>query len=377
MYEIKELREQRKDLLAEQREIFNKAQDAGRNLTIEESRRFDKIEKQFREIDGTLRAHQAIVEDLGQRAATGAKSTVLGDIAHGLVTGRSENFHSRSIDLTSGAATVQDPVVMDEIITTLIPQNRLAGLGARIENITPYSQWAVVTAPPAVTWFAEGGTLSADTALTISSKKVELKTAVALVKVSKLLLQDSSDRARQLVNTEIINQLNAEMNRVALSGAAGSNEPVGLDNVAGLQTVDAASAVLTDYSSHVAAVSKLLSVNVPIGNIGYIQGITSWAQEAAFADSTGQPLMIPPSIAGTRNFATSAVLENYGGTTDETRIYVGDFSQMVIGLGGTFSMELVERYADTMHTAFLVYVRMDSTVLRPNNFVRIQNIATA
>jgi len=377
MYEIKELKEQRKDLVAEQREIFNKAQDAGRNLTTEESRRFDKIEKQFREIDGTIRAHQTIVEDLGKRAATGAKSTVFGDIAHGLVTGRSESFQNRAIDLTSGAATVQDPVVMDEMINTLIPQNQLAGLGARIQNITNYAQWATVTAPPAVTWFSEGGTLSADTALTIGSKKVEMKTAVALVKVSKPLMHDSSDRARQLVNTEIINQLNAEMIRVVLSGAAGSYEPVGLDNVAGVQTVDAGSLALTSYSNHIAAVSKLLNVNVPLQNIGYIQGITSWSQEAAFADSTGQPLMVPPSIAGTRNFATSAVLENYGGTTDETRIYAGDFSQMLIGLGGTVSMELVERYADTMHTAFLVYMRMDSTVLRPNNFVMVQNIATA
>jgi HK97 family phage major capsid protein len=377
MFELKSLREQHKDVTLQMREIMDKAQGENRTLTIEESRKFDNLEQEARRFSGSIRAAEVMVNQMGESTKQGRKSTILGDMAHGLMTGKRDHIQNRSIDLTSGAATVQDPVVLDEIIHTLTPLNRLADLGARIQNIGNYSQWPVVTAPPAVTWFAEGDTLTADSALTISSKKVELKTAVALVKVSKLLLHDSSDRARDLVNTEIINALNAEMIRVALSGASGSNEPTGLDTVSGVQTVDAGQAVLTNYSQHISAVGKLLAVNVPRERIGYVQGITSWEQEAAFADTTGQPLMVPPSIANMPNFATSGVLENYGVGTDETRIYAGDWSQMVLGLGGSFSLELVERYADTMHTAFLVYMRMDSTVLRPNNFVRIQNIATA
>lgn len=312
---------------------------------------------------------------------------VLYDMMRSLYTGeqpRREPFSPRrDFTLAGTTATIQDPQVNQEFFLSLKARNPLDMMGARfIQGGPNFNQFPVETTAPTVTWFEEGDTLT-DGGGVIGAKKIEYRTAAILLKASNFWLEDSAYQIGGRVITDMaLDAINEAIVKVALHGAAADGQPVGLDNVANVQTVAAGGAIV-DYSKHIEAVRKLLAANVVRENITGIMSPKAWEQIQTLRetidvneDPTGQHFLMPPGIVDLRQYVSSAVLEDYG--TDPnftTRIYLGDFSNMLIGMSGPRVQILKERYADEMTTGFLVHLRIDMQVVRPTAFCRIEGIA--
>lgn len=380
---LQQAREKVHNFRRDMRMLIDQADKEGRTLTPDEQAKFDKMEADKEQAQKALDERLKEI-DYRQKEFAGERAradnleapNLFGRVAQKLFTGEAQE---RGITSTSGAATIQDPVLQMEIINTLKDSNPLSRLGARFKSLPNHAKWPKVTAPPSVTWFSEGDTISADSAMTIGSVDITLRTAPILVKASKLWLQDSGDMGRALIGTEIVNAIQEQVINVALHGSTASKQPNGLDNRTGdgVQTESLSSVAISDYDAFVDCVGNIAANNADLSKVGYIYGTSTLKQLAKLKATTNDPLQPPKIIADMPGYHTNAVLENYGAGTNETRVYFGDFSQMVIGMGGTFRMELAEKYADTLETGFLIWMRMDLTLLHPNLFCILTDVATS
>jgi HK97 family phage major capsid protein len=344
---------------------WNKYQDIidDRDSQIDESKRFKKRLG--------LKADQA----RGHHVTDRANTNVWGNTAFDLASGRRETRDG--ITFSNGSAAVETDNVRNEVIQQLTATNRLAALGARIMGMDNYQVFPKVDQNPSAQHWASGDQILVDGAMQISARAMEHKTVAVMVKTDKTYLLDSGDRGKKMIGDAIEGAINEAIINSVLHGNNANKEPNGLDNISGILSIDGGGAAVTDYALHLDATAALMAKNVQSDRIGYIQGTRTWRQTAGLVGTDGQPLMAPKAIGDLRNFHTTAVLEDYGVGTDQTRLYFGDFSNLIIGLGGTFKMELAEKYADTLQTAFLVWMRYDVQVLRPDNFCIVENLATA
>jgi HK97 family phage major capsid protein len=80
---------------------------------------------------------------------------------------------------------------------------------------------------------------------------------------------------------------------------------------------------------------------------------TTIAKFKSSADS--QPLRVPDVVAAVPAFRTNQI-GNTGGSPDDTTMFVGDFTQLMIGLRSSFRLE-VSRVAGTAFEKLQIWVR--------------------
>ena len=171
-------------------------------------------------------------------------------------------------------------------------------------------------------------------------------------------------------------ELRQHLAQCVLSGdATNPGEFTGLDNYAGVPTVDAGSAALTNWNPIIDAYESLLSKNVNKQNIAAVVSPAVWSQIARFTCSDNHPINMPKELEGMRMIVSSAVADTYGAGSDESRIYIGDWSQMFLGVSGNFEMTLNERFADFDMTGLLLLTRADMQIYDEEAMTIITNIA--
>ena len=280
---------------------------------------------------------------------------------------------NRDLNTAGATAILQNPKIMQEIFYSLEANNPLATLGAQILNVDNYTSWPVVTTPPTIAWVDESDTITPDAALVIGSKKITFYNAAAIVKIHRFTLEDSAVDSAQLVQSEIIRAIRREMMRVVFHGDNSSKQPDGLDNISGVQ--DVSGATFTGYGPIIEAFAACMGEDAPLENIGMVGGVNLWERMTKWEDQQLNPKIVPPAFSRSKGFHyTSVISESFGTTPYLTRAYVGDFSNLRVGFSGPVSLQLMERYADSLNYAILVYFRMDVQAIRPANFCRIEDI---
>ena len=292
------------------------------------------------------------------------------------MVGLDMDIENRAI-VSSGSALIQNPNVVDDIVYALQSSNPLVDAGVQFVNVENNRQVPKVTAYPAANWVTESSTLGA-TDPTIGSIKWELKDIAVLVKVKNNVLYDAKADVQRLVSEVTQRAINDAILKAMFYGANGSNQPEGIDNFTDALKVDMGTngAALQNYNPFISATRKLMDVNIVKKNISFIYNPSIAETIAGFVDTTSQPLNAPKMIADLRHLETTAVKSDYtqGSATDTTRVYAGDFSKMVVGLGGSFSITLDQRYADELTTGFIVHTRIDMKPLFENAFCIIEGI---
>lgn len=373
MYQFseKQLLERRAQLYDDMQLLTDVAKHEKRNFTADEAQTWNAKMRETLAITDQIKE---INDDLLQPTFTGEKKT--GDLILEGMRALYRNEQTRAFTLAGTTATITNPSVSTDWFLTLKAQNPLFKAGARLLSTRNYTQWPVETTAPAVVWFDEGDTMTPDSTGVIGSKKVTYRTASILINASNFWLEDSEgDIGGAIISKMATDAINEAIGKVCLNGVSANGQPVGLDSVANVQTV-AAGGALTNYSKPIEAVRKLLAANVEREKIHAIMSPQGWEQMQLLADQNDQFLMAPPGIADIPQHVTSAVLENYG--TDPnftTRMYLGDFSNMLVAAEGPRIQILKERFADKFETGFLVHLRIDMQVLRPTTFCRIEGIA--
>jgi HK97 family phage major capsid protein len=391
--------EKRGDLVKRCNEIVDKADLEKRSLVDSERHEFEGISVELAAIDSELykddmdriirrnsgnhinvtreERNGLAEEPLRQNSGNEKRfSYALGQTMRQMV-GLDPHIEKRAI-VSAGSALIQNPNIVDEIIFSLQSRNPLVDAGVQFVNIDNNKQMPRVTAYPQANWVNEAGTVGASDP-TIDGLKWELKDVAVLVKVKNNVLYDAAIDVQRLI-TEVAERAINDAILKAMFYGTGSNQPKGIDNFIDVLKVDMGTdgAALQNYNPFVSATRKLMDVNIGKNDVSFIYNPFVAETIAGFADTTGQPLNAPKMIEALRSFETTAVKSDYtqGATSDTTRIYAGDFSKMVVGLGGSFSITLDQRYADELTTGFIVHSRIDMKPLFENAFCIIEGITT-
>ncbi len=129
----------------------------------------------------------------------------------------------------------------------------------------------------------------------------------AAIKVSRELLEDSVN-ADRIIMKNLSQSMALAMDAAILYGSGSSNQPTGVKNTSGVQTISMGSAGATpaDFKKLSAAVGNLLSANFQ-GPFGAIYAPRTSATFDSLTDSLGQPLHMPPNVDALEKYVTGQV----------------------------------------------------------------------
>ena len=225
---------------------------------------------------------------------------------------------------------------------------------------------------PTPSWRAENAAVSSSDP-TFGRVRFTPKTLAVVVKASRELLEDSLNIGEAM--PRILGEaIASEVDRVALLGSGSSNEPTGVANITGVNEVAKSASALSDFSDIITAQQLILEDNGEVGD-AMIMAPRTYAELAKLEDTTGQPLQAPAPVSSLRRLVTSKIPTNGGTGTNESSIYLGDFSQLKIGVRSNPRVEILrERFSDNLQYGFLVYQRVDVQVFHAGSLAKITGI---
>ncbi|MBY5961721.1 phage major capsid protein [Marinobacter nauticus] len=301
----------------------------------------------------------------------------VGRYLRAMVTGAKNEAERRALaEGTDSAGGFTVPEILGSNLIDLMRANTVAmQAGAMTVPLTSdKNHIARLASDPVPAWRAENAAIN-ESDPTFSRVTLEPKSLAVLVKVPRELLEDSLN-----IETELPRIMAAamarELDRVVFLGSGSSSEPAGLDNISGV-LVQAHDAGLSDYAPLVTARKSLMGQNVPRVS-AYVMHPDTEAAFGVLSDSTGQPLNYPPILDRPEpmNWLTTTQLPvDLGTGSNETTIYAGDFSRLMIGVRSDVRIDVLkERYADNHQFGFIVHARYDVAAAHPEAFLRITGV---
>jgi HK97 family phage major capsid protein len=418
-----ELTARRAELDTQARAILNLARAEDRDITAEESQRFDRITT---EMDTLAENRDNIVKFHADREAgdsslrsfgTPRNEARAGDFVYadngqraGLHKGESFRSHERvaghrepNEDLavaqfgnlgnlvrsltTSGGSAVVPQVWASQLID--LTRNKSAVLSAGA-TVVPMDAGIVkigrLTGDPTVAFRTEGSSITASDP-TFDNVTLTATTMSCLVKGSLEWFQDA-DNADQIVKNAISAAMAQKLDQVALYGGiiadAGTinlptpPNPRGVlaalaavlpGNILGAAANGTTQTAATFYAELLDVIFKVRAANEdPTGLIWNSKAARLYAGAAA---TDNQPLNAPGAVTAIPQFMSNTVPSYTKGTMTNvaTDVFVADWTQLLVGqrLGVTIQV-LTERYADTGEVGIVAHWRGDVQPAKPAAF---------
>lgn len=423
---IKELETEKATLLTEIRGILQPSETEKRELTAEESGKFDERHAKLESINGTIaRLKQA--KDAELRAIAGPGGIVggipfpfgpsrdhvlaasgdlslgierrmadavhdhkyadlgqlsIGKFIRGLATGEwggaEAEQRAMTLGVTASGGVLAPTPLSANIIDLARNKSQVMRAGARTVPMTSSTLKMVrTTGDGAVGWRAENAAFASND-MTFEAMTFTAKTLGGIAKLSIELAEDAAgiDAA---VNNSLSSAIALELDRVALRGAGTATEPQGVKGATGVQTIAAGGDL--DYAILSRAVQKVREANGEANAAIYAPRTAGDIDR--LADTTGQPLSPPPSVRALSMLATNQVPTNLGAGVNESEAFVGDWSQLLYGIRTQLMLEVTRVGADGTNGAFShgqiwvrAYLRGDVQIARPNHFVYVSGITS-
>jgi len=194
-----------------------------------------------------------------------------------------------------------------------------------------------------------------------------------VVAISRELAQDAPNAASKLEEALSLG-IATEIDRLALIGS-GSQEPNGLKNISGIGEITGIGAIIS-YDELVSGIVKVMEANgepnayvLPPRTFGTFMALT----EAA----NGQYLKPPSAVEKLAQFVTTSIPTTDGAGSNESSIYLGDFSQLLIGLRQGVNIEVSTNAGEAFerHQVLIkVTWRGDFNLAQEAHFVRLSGI---
>lgn len=225
---------------------------------------------------------------------------------------------------------------------------------------------------PGAQWKAENNPIEEGT-LALERVTFTARTLPILAKLSVELSEDSAN-IDAIIEGEMANALALELDRVALLGSGTAPEPKGILNQSGVNVVSLGTTP-DDYDFLIDAIGRIWALNhEPNARIYNASMATAIAKFKSSVDS--QPLRVPDVVAAVPAFRTNQI-ENDGGSPNNTTVFVGDFTQLMIGLRTSFRLE-VSRVAgdafENLQVWIRAYLRADVQLAHPEAFDITENV---
>jgi HK97 family phage major capsid protein len=324
-----------------------------------------------------LKPEQRMADGVNRESSSHLNGLTVGSYLRSMVTGGATEAERRALaegtDSTGGFSV---PTLLSASLLDLMRARNVAmQAGAMtIPLNSDKNHIAKLASDPVPAWRAENAAVN-ESDPTFTRVEFAPKSLAVLVKVSRELLEDSLNIEQELPRV-LAAAMARELDRVVFMGAGTGNEPAGLDTISGVLEV-AHDAVLNSYSPLVSARRLLMGQNNERVS-AYVMHTDTEAALGDLVDSTGQPLNYPSILdrpAPMQMLTTTQIPVDLGTGTNESTIYAGDFSKLMIGLRSDVRVEVLkERYADNLQYGFLIHARYDVVASHANAFCRITGI---
>lgn len=263
---------------------------------------------------------------------------------------------SEGVD-ASGGYTVPEVLAgrfIDRTANAMVVRAAGAQIVPMTSDVLHIARLAQPTAPSpdiqTATWKAENADID-ETDLLLERVTFTARTLPVLLKLSVELSEDSVN-VDEIIERELARQLALELDRAALLGSGTPPEPDGIRNQSGVG-VTALNAAPADYDFLVDAIGRVWAQNHEPNARIYNSSIAT--EIAKFKDQQDQPLRAPDIVTAVPAFRTNQI-PNTGGSPDDSMVFVGDFTQLMIGLRSSFRLE-VSRVAGDAFSKLQVWVR--------------------
>jgi HK97 family phage major capsid protein len=229
---------------------------------------------------------------------------------------------------------------------------------------------AAVASDPVAGWRAEGASV-VESEPTFRKVTLAAKSLAVIVKASRELLADSVNAESALPGV-ISRAMAVALDKAALYGTGADNQPLGLSGMTGVQTVAAASGVLT-YDGILSARTKARNSNTEPTAV--LMSVLDEGTVSRLVDDNHRPLSIPPALQNVKFLSTTSIPNNLGVGTNESEVIIGDFSKLLLGFREQISIQMLrELYASTGQVAFAVHARFDVAAEYTNAFCKLTGI---
>jgi HK97 family phage major capsid protein len=203
------------------------------------------------------------------------------------------------------------------------------------------------------------------------------RTLGALAKMSVELFEDTSG-LEQSIEEWLGKVLALEIDRVCLRGLGAASEPLGILNQPGVTVTGSigSPASYVAFADTPTGVLRAANATEPYTFVSSPRTFTSLESIVTGITSDKTRLKAPPAWENYANrFATNQVPINTGGASNESEAYVGDFSQLVVGMRTNLTIEASRQASDASSYAFSqlqvwvrAYLRMDLYLRHPQHF---------
>lgn len=412
---------ERRELAARGREILDRGQRERRALTSDEEQRWSEthdrlreldLESRRREIDGEpgdrsqsrgVRAGGQMANPFDDSGSAGAgavevralgpnesareylqsrgalqgqeelRGLTLGRFLRALAVGAQSDLERRALSGSvdaSGGVTVPD-ILGAELIDLMRARSVTLRAGARMVVLeSDQHSFARVASDPTPLWRSENEELD-EREPTFEAVTFTPRSLAYGATASVELLQDSINLEQQLPAL-LAAPLAVEIDRAALVGSGTAPEPLGISGTTGVNAV-AVGGALTSYDDFVDGAKLILDDNGLLPTVA-VMAPREWATVEKFADTTGQPLQRPPSLANLRFEPTTSIPTTEGGGT-ESRIILGGFEHLWIGVRSQIRVEILrERYMDKLQIGFVPWARYDFNLAQPKAFAQLTGV---
>lgn len=195
---------------------------------------------------------------------------------------------------------------------------------------------AVVTGDPSASWRQELSTITAGDGNTLGRIVLQARSCVADVLVSKELVADAPNAA-SILEASLQKALALKLDAAALTGSGAAAEPGGLTSYSAGDGMNYVQLLPDgDYYKHdyvLVAINDILADNGPMPT-AMIMNPRTRVQIARLKDGDGLPLPAPDLVKNLAMLQTTSVpiTDTLGSGTDLTKLFIGDFSEMYVGI---------------------------------------------
>jgi HK97 family phage major capsid protein len=401
MSNLKDLREQRGQLIHDARALLDAAQAEKRSMSDEDSVKFDdlmsKSDKIAKQIEAEERVQElereaaaSVAEKAEERGEKPTEEAELRTIAFrkALVSGvqslNADETRALAFDNDAAGGYLSPPEQFVNDLIKAVDDQVFIRQKATVYQLNGAHSLGVPSLendPADAAWTAEIGSVSEDSTMSFGKRELMPHLLTKLVKVSMKLLRNSAMNPESIVMDRLAYKFGISMEKGFLTGT-GASQPLGIFTASD-NGIGTARDVSTGNTTTSIATDGLLEAKYSLK--GQYQGMAEWLfhrdavkQIAKLKDGDGQYIWRPGITDGTPDMLLSRPINmsEYAPNTFTTGLYVGmfgDFSKYWIADSMALQVQrLNELYAATSQVGFIGRMESDGMPVLAEAFARVK-----
>ncbi len=311
----------------------------------------------------------------------------MGRYLQGIVTGDWGDVDPQVKAMSVGQDAAAGYLVPAPLSAAIIDRARNASVAFQAGALTVPMDSSTLTVArlatdPVPAWKEENASIASSTRPSEWRSSSPRRQLSCIVKGSVELFEDAQN-IEGTIEDSLGKALALELDRVALRGSGAAGEPAGVLSQAGV-TITSAVGSPADYVKFADDPTRTLrdaNAAEPFTFIAAPRTFQSLDKLVTGISGDKTRLAAPPAWSAYRRLSTAAIPINLGGGTNESQAFVGDFSQLIVGMRTQLTIEATRVGGDAGGGAFSslqvwirAYLRADIALRHPAHFVVLDGV---